>query len=162
MLKKTNVFQVANYIIEECHKKNINDLTNLKLQKLVYYARAHHLVLTKKQEKLVDYNFEAWDFGPVIPQLFQKIRQYVKPHKNITHTIPLTEKELTNEPLTPQQKTSIDHIIFKYGRKTGQVLSLLTHNESPWYDVWEPDKAYSESIITDEAIYQYYLKDPIL
>jgi len=46
-------------------------ISNLKLQKLLYYAQAWHLV--NFDVPLFGDSIEAWDFGPVIPNVY---RQY--------------------------------------------------------------------------------------
>jgi uncharacterized phage-associated protein len=50
---------VAKYIIKSL------SVDNLKLQKLLYYSQAVHLVLNQKQALFLA-PIEAWDFGPVV------------------------------------------------------------------------------------------------
>lgn len=49
-------------------------LTHLKLQKLLYFLHGWHLAITGIP--VVDEGFQAWDYGPVIPELYQQLRQY--------------------------------------------------------------------------------------
>jgi len=48
-------------------------LTNLKLQKILYLA---HMVFVGRTEGrlLIDEPFEAWDFGPVLPRLYHRVK----------------------------------------------------------------------------------------
>src|ERR1017187_8862366 len=48
---------------------NRSEITNLKLQKLLYYAQAWHLVL--HEEAIFDESIEAWVHGPVVPEIFR-------------------------------------------------------------------------------------------
>jgi hypothetical protein len=48
-------------------------LTNLKLQKILYIARMVFVGRTKDQ-LLIDEAFKAWDFGPVLPSLYHRVR----------------------------------------------------------------------------------------
>ena len=65
-----NVDMVANFFISIGMMENEDYMTNLKLQKLVYFAQA--LSLVKNKKALFEDEFEAWDLGPVIPSLYQK------------------------------------------------------------------------------------------
>lgn len=47
-------------------------ISNLKLQKLVYYAQAWYLAIYG--QSLFDEDFEAWVHGPIIPSLYQKYK----------------------------------------------------------------------------------------
>jgi len=49
-------------------------LTNLSLQKLLYLS--HMFYLGTRGRPLIDGHFEAWDYGPVQPELYHKIKAY--------------------------------------------------------------------------------------
>jgi len=49
-------------------------LTHLKLQKLLYFLHGWHLAITGVP--VVDEGFQAWDYGPVIPELYQQLRHF--------------------------------------------------------------------------------------
>ena len=51
-------------------------LSNLSLNKLVYYAQVKSLATTDKP--LFDSKIEAWDYGPVEPEVYQAFKQYGK------------------------------------------------------------------------------------
>ena len=56
--------EVSSYLIEKSSQVNENDLTNLKLQKILFYAQAEHLRETG--EPLLGEDFEAWKYGPLV------------------------------------------------------------------------------------------------
>lgn len=58
---------IANLFLEQAEPLGIH-LTNLSLQKLVYFA--HGLMWSRYRRPLVDGYFEAWEFGPVHPVLY--------------------------------------------------------------------------------------------
>lgn len=65
--------QVASYFIEKASQLNENnDLTNLKLQKMLYFAQVEHL--KKYGEPLFDDPIEAWKYGPVIPAIYEWLK----------------------------------------------------------------------------------------
>lgn len=61
---------VAKFICERGDWK----VTNLKLQKLIYMAQM--LYLGRHGTRLANADFEAWDYGPVEPDLYHKIKMF--------------------------------------------------------------------------------------
>lgn len=49
-------------------------LTHLQMQKLLYMS--HMYYMGKNNEPLVDARFEAWDYGPVCPDLYHRLKIY--------------------------------------------------------------------------------------
>lgn len=49
-------------------------ITNLKLQKIIYLC--HLSYLGEKKKPLVDEEFEAWYYGPVLPLLYDKMKVF--------------------------------------------------------------------------------------
>lgn len=68
-----DVQDVAEYIITYSEVKDYG-ISNLKLQKILYLIQAYSLIHTKKP--CFSEDIEAWDFGPVIPEMYRKYRQF--------------------------------------------------------------------------------------
>ena len=49
-------------------------VTQMKLQKMVYFAHGYHLA--RYNEPLIREEFEAWKFGPVVPSIYQSYKLY--------------------------------------------------------------------------------------
>src|SRR5262245_19575381 len=49
-------------------------ISNLKMQKLLYYAQAWHLVFFNKP--LFKEEIEAWDLGPVVSEAYQEFKSF--------------------------------------------------------------------------------------
>ena len=49
-----------------------NDLTNLKLQKLLYFAQVEYL--KEHDEKLFNEEIQAWQYGPVVKEVYDWLR----------------------------------------------------------------------------------------
>jgi uncharacterized phage-associated protein len=47
-------------------------VTNLSLQKILYIAQM--LFMGEHNTRLIDTDFEAWDYGPVSPEVYRKVR----------------------------------------------------------------------------------------
>jgi uncharacterized phage-associated protein len=137
--------QVADTLIAMSREKNI-EITNLKLQKLLYYAQAWSLVLRK--EPLFEADFEAWVHGPVVPSVFRRFKG--------NRWNPIAEKV---DPI--QDRLILAHLekVMKvYGGATAGQLERLSHSESPWKNArgaLAPDVS-SNNEITKESMREYY------
>ncbi|NWN45520.1 Panacea domain-containing protein [Candidatus Phytoplasma pruni] len=143
--KKTNIFDIANYIIEN----NICPITKMKMNKMIYYAHAKSLV--EYNEPLVTEEMQAWIYGPVFPTLTKVLKKFTY------QPIPInTIKQGNSNKLTAQQKAILDTIIQKYGDKKASFLSHQTHDELPWLNAYDEHKPWSENVINDEDIKTYF------
>lgn len=136
------VYDVASHILEHA-----GPMTAMKLQKLVYYSHAWHLVWESKP--LFASSIEAWANGPVVPDLYNEHRGQFRV-ENIA---------LTRAPeLSPEEISSIEAVIGHYGKKTPFELSELTHREDPWKNAREGLAAgqRSNNVITDASMAEYY------
>lgn len=134
---------VAAYILDRK-----GSMTAMKLQKLVYYSQAWHLVWDDAQ--LFPERIEAWANGPVVRELFERHRG------QFTVNAPWSEGSPEN--LSPSQKETVDAIVASYGEKSGHDLSALTHAEMPWRRARGglPPTENSSAEITLESMAQYY------
>ena len=62
---------IANLILDEAQQMG-RPVTNLALQKLLYFA--HALFLIRRKQQLVSGYFEAWQYGPVHPTAYQAFK----------------------------------------------------------------------------------------
>jgi uncharacterized phage-associated protein len=137
-----SVHDVAAYIL-----KRSGALSTVKLQKLVYYSQAWHLVWD--DEPLFEAQVEAWANGPVAPKLYQKHRGSFRVNGwkwGDANALKLNEGE------------TVDVILSTYGKKSAQWLSELTHSEDPWREA-RGDLAPGErgdAVITQAAMVEYY------
>ena len=57
-------------------------MSNLELQKILYIAHMYHL--GTGQGRLIDEDFEAWQYGPVAPKLYRHVKRFAsKPIRNV-------------------------------------------------------------------------------
>jgi len=139
-----DMLSVAKYITER-H----GDMTAMKLQKLMYYAQAWHMVWAERP--LFDDDFEAWANGPVLPSLYDR-------HRGMFYVSPALFPYADSATLHPQERTNIDKVLGFYGQQTAQWLSNLTHQEAPWLQArgaLAPGAASSE-IVPKFAMHEYY------
>ncbi|MDD3594014.1 MAG: DUF4065 domain-containing protein [Candidatus Gastranaerophilales bacterium] len=142
-----DAIEISRYILNTA---NINGdlITNLKLQKILYYAQAWYLVNFDK-EKLFEDNIEAWQYGPVIPSVYNVYKGFNR--KPIE--IEIEEKEF--ESLSPQIQTYLDEFCERFLDYSATQLVSMTHNEQPWQEAYQ--KCPCE-IINLDSMYSYYKK----
>jgi uncharacterized phage-associated protein len=137
-----SVHDVARYILER-H----GEMPAVKLQKLVYYSQAWHLVWADKP--LFQERIEAWANGPVSPALYAG-------HRGSYSVSKWSKGDVAN--LTATERHSIDAILKHYGDKTAFWLSELSHQEKPWRSAREglgPGERGSQEI-TKATMAEYY------
>ena len=137
-----SVRDVAKHILSETGR-----ITTWKLQKLVYYSQAWHLVW--EEEPLFDEEIEAWANGPVCRPLYRV-------HKG--NFLISTVRGADVDRLSDNQRETIDVVVNHYGEHSGQQLGDLTHSELPWRQAREgiPSNVRGESVITLESMAEYY------
>ncbi len=119
-----NVDMVANFFISIGMMENEDYMTNLKLQKLVYFAQA--LSLVKNKKALFEDEFEAWDLGPVIPSLYQK-------HKNGKEPITEVDKNFRLDEFSQEDLDVLLNTMAIYGSYSAHKLVEMTHVDGgPW------------------------------
>jgi len=115
---------IANTFIEIGKDQPVSN-TNMKLQKLSYYAQGWYLAVTNKP--LFDEDFEKWDLGPVCPILYEKFK-----HKKAA---PIICGDIGGDIIEDERILAFINKIWEmYGGFTGIELSKLSHNESPWIE----------------------------
>lgn len=142
------VNEIANFFIEYFSKKGQeNDLTNMKLNKLLYFAYGIYLARTGKE--LFNCSFRAYRFGPVEERTYRQYKIYGNGVIERSAFPDLKKSDFTEE----QEETLID-VLNEYGDKAAWALSDLTHDDvnSPWRKVSYENK----EIIPKSAIKKYF------
>lgn len=99
-------------------------ISNLKLQKLVYYAQAWHLALYGSP--LIEEDFQAWIHGPVLPALYTLYKSFgCQP---IVQETNLAEQK--NIP--PDTLSFLKEVADEYFACDAFELEQMTHAEDPW------------------------------
>ena len=68
-----NAVDIARYVIERCSRQN-KTISNLKLQKILYFIQAEFLIA--KHQPCFAEKIQAWDFGPVVPEVYYTYSMY--------------------------------------------------------------------------------------
>ena len=105
-------------------------ITNLKMQKLVYYAYVWTLI--QNDRKLFGESIQAWANGPVVPSLYRKLREYGA--GPIGEDFLGTEQEINDlvSRIPPDVLETLNGVYEQYMRMSAFELVTRTHNELPW------------------------------
>lgn len=142
----TSCYDVAKYFLTlNANDEEVGELiSNLKLQKLVYYAQGFHLAI--EGESLFTESIEAWAHGPVVPELYHEYKVYG------SGAIPPPDG-FDPESIDGETRSLLDEVYAVFGQFSAWKLRNMTHEEPPWTE------AYIEGgtgIITKKSMKKYF------
>lgn len=124
---------IANLMLDEGHRHG-RSITNLALQKLLYFA--HALFLIERKRPLVSGYFEAWEFGPVHPAVYQSFkvaRDRPITFRALKRNLITGATEEIEAPLEPNVTQHVSRIMAQYGALTpGQLVKISHAKGAPW------------------------------
>ncbi len=145
-----NAQDVADYILAFANDTG-EVITNLKLQKLLYYVQAWHLA--NFEQPLFGDEFEAWVHGPVVPALYREYKSFSKAPIVTT----LKEKEIAQK-FDSETLDFLKEVMKVYIPYGGYQLELMTHKEDPWVEARDGCAAdeHCSNVISIESMKTYY------
>lgn len=141
--------QAARSLIERAAMKGLR-LSNLTLQKLLYIA--HGALLAIHHRPLVNEQFAAWRYGPVLENLYHDLKVYgadnITPgDRYIQHWGRIPDQDI-------EAISMIDSVLDHFGRWSGASLIQWSHKpDGPWHEVYS---GFVSGTIPDEKIGQYF------
>lgn len=124
------------------------NLTNLEIQKILYIAQMLHLGKHGADNPLISDTFEAWDFGPVVPAVYHKLKIFgAEKVSNVFRRVGDLKDENAGEAL---------HQTFEAIRSaSASQLVAFTHDEiGAWAHYYEPN--VKGTVIPNKAIAREY------
>lgn len=152
-LFKNNAEAKENEFEEEPYEK----ITNLKLQKLLYYAQGINLALY--DTPLFCENIEAWPHGPVVREVYNRY----SPNKGNPIIIKMEkEDEVTIEKLEQNSNynNTLNLAYNNFAIYTAWQLRNMTHEDGTPWDITQKTKGLF-SIIDNEEIKKYFIKEVV-
>lgn len=147
----SNVKAVARTAIDLAAQQGLS-VTNLKLQKLLYFA--HGLALAKYGTPLIrGEKFEAWKYGPVLESLYHDLKVFgtsmIGPNDGfVAHWSPLPVN-------AKDERNALASTLAQLGSMSGGKLIDISHDpRGPWHAVFN---ATTKNIaIEDDSIKAYF------
>lgn len=132
-VNKANSIEIDNGIVE--------GVSNLKLQKLLYFAQAAHLSI--KDKPLFNDKIEAWEFGPVVRDVYNCFKAHDR-------------KPVPNQPesnlIDSDTKEFLENTWDIFGKFSAAELVSLSHKHKPWIDAYHS----SDKTISVDVMKAYY------
>lgn len=138
-----SALEVAKYVINHEHKMG-RKITNLRLQKLLYFVQAK--VLVETGEPCFDDKMEAWEYGPVVPIVYDEYKKY--------GNLPILENQLVSKQIDSKTENFIYEILNYFANTPTFGLVQITHSQMPWI---EAKRKGLRSPIEIESIKEFFI-----
>ena len=136
-----NVLKASEYLLDLANTEGGFDITNMKLQKLLYYLQGTSLALHNK--RIFEESIIKWQYGPVVPEAYHYYKssgsQLLTPPTNVNWAS-LNEEEIR----------LFNEVFNFFGQFSAIKLMEMTHNESPWINTEMSNE------IGDEILKEYF------
>jgi uncharacterized phage-associated protein len=143
MIKYYNVFDVADYFLCLQDTDAEDFISNLKLQKLCYYAQGFHLAINNS--RLFENDLEAWQHGPVVRDLYDKYKGHGAGMLEVS-------KDFSPQVLSEIIKELLEDVYKTYGQYSAWRLRDMTHQEPPWINTINK----KQIIISDNEMINFF------
>ena len=131
-------------------KKDGKSLSNMQLQKLVFFA--HGVYLAAFDVPLIYEDIKAWSFGPVIPELYEELRKFGR-YPVDTELAPHTRTDVLKN---GAEILAINAVWKAYKQHSAGQLSKISHLPgTPWDQVWNKNDDRYQTIPA-QLIKEYY------
>ncbi len=150
---------VANYFLDLA-KREGRTIDPMGIQKFVYFAHGWNLAMFGRP--LISQPVEAWEYGPVIRDLYQDFKRFgngpiegsaMEFHLGPGTRVSFTKPELGGR-VPPETLSLLNRVWEVYKPFTSVQLSNMTHTaDSPWTQA----RNQHQGVIDNAAIRQYFL-----
>lgn len=117
-------------------------LTNLKLQKLLYYQQGYHLAVFGTP--LFSEDVEAWMYGPVVPVVYDTFSEYG------SSALPEVENGIS---LQEEEEVLFNEVYDAFRDFSAIGLMNRTHTEKPWLEAMPHDRG---TVIPQGGMMSYF------
>jgi uncharacterized phage-associated protein len=124
---------VANLLLDAADRRGI-PVSNLALQKLLYFAHGHFLIQTERP--LVQGAFEAWNNGPVHPAVYHAFKSSGRDpihHRATGRNVMTGETRVLTLPDDELVLRHVEAVLEAYGHLSPGLLVAISHAaKGPW------------------------------
>lgn len=115
-------------------------ISNLKLQKLLYYAQGCTLAITG--EPLFSEDICAWKHGPVVAEVYHEYKSY--------NSNSIEEANLDFGEIPDEISAILENVYQTFGQYSAWKLRNMTHEETPWQETPKSE------VISKSSIKKYF------
>lgn len=133
-----SAISLAHYVVETCYT-NGHPVSNLQLQKILYFLQTVYCRAKNGKELLFCEEFQAWPYGPVLPNVYNEFSEYGGR---------IIEKKYgEGAPCDSTAMIFINEGINVLSKKSPWDLVRLSHKKGmPWEQVYKDGKGYKQTI----------------
>lgn len=124
------------------------DLSNLKLQKLLYYAQGHYLA--RYNAPLFEDEIQAWVHGPVVAPVYQAFKSFGAASVALEDSDPFEWEDV--DPATTE---FLGEVWNTYGGYSTGRLREMAYATPPWRRSWRVDDDRG-ALISQKVILEYF------
>lgn len=115
---------VANYILQNSDTA----ITNLKLQKMLYFIQGFSL--SRRNKPIFDDEIQAWTYGPVVPVVYREYMDY--------GSSPISKTAPADIIIEPDIRSFLNALINSMRGYSAADLVRMTHlSDTPWSTIWD-------------------------
>ena len=148
MAKLFRAIDIANFYVQLANDLPETDITNLKLNKLCYYAQCWSLI--KLGRPLFLDEIQAWEHGPVVPDVYRTYKVYDGnpiggPSEHFDETL-----------LDSDELSLLIDVYSSYGKYTqNELITMTIKPGTPWDEVYVE---HMNNLIPTPSMLRYFSK----
>lgn len=147
-MKKHTALEVAKWFLAHNRIVNIEEgaeyISNLKLQKLLYYAQGCFLAVT--DHVLFEDDIVAWQHGPVVESVYQVYKEFG------SNGI-IFDEDFDFSRFTDSENELLREVYDTFGQYSAWKLRNMTHEEAPWKET------VRNKVISVDSIRDYFKQE---
>jgi len=120
---KYSATDVAKYFLTLQEDEAGDAISNLRLQKLLYYAQGYHLAIF--DEPLFRESIKRWAHGPVVPEVYHDYKERGGTPIPVPEDVDFTQFDA-------ETREFLDEVYSVFGQFSAWKLRQMTHDETPW------------------------------
>jgi uncharacterized phage-associated protein len=147
-MSKPKAIDIADWFVNRANlekEENFGEgISNMKLQKILYFAQAAHI--TVENSPLFSEEIYAWKYGPVVDEVYHAYKG--------NQSTPI-ERPLSNkfEKLDSSTTSFLEEVWQLFGKYTAAKLVEMSHAHAPWKSVYDGSR---NKLISKNSIQKYY------
>lgn len=137
---------IARYIINYSNERGYG-VTNLKLQKLLYFVQAAFLKIY--EQACFTEDMQAWDMGPVVPEVYREFKRYgnrdiptVTEYEGIGYDFSGEKTPFDDSVISEEHKEIIRFIVELFKDHAAFMLVDITHKQNAWKKAYRKRQNY--------------------
>lgn len=145
-----NAIDIAKWFVAWAEEAEDTDLTPLKLQKLLYYAKGVYMKNSHGVSLFPD-RMQAWAHGPVVPDVYHQLKRY---GKNPIDVDEFLGDGFDWDAFSADVEETLVETWQEYAVYSAWALRNKTHRETPWMKNFSEERRNME--ITDADLKEFF------